>query len=66
MYSYYYKCINFIENATTAAGLYDKIRDILQEAANRSTFLKDYYPEDYLIKRIQRAADAKYIELGGR
>lgn len=27
--------------------------------------LKNTYPEDYQIKRLQRMADAKYNELGG-
>ena len=29
------------------------------------TLLKNIYPEDYQIKRLQRMADAKYNELGG-
>ncbi len=60
MNSYYYKCLKFIENATTAAGFYEGIRAILKEANEKSTLLKNYYPEDHLIKRLQRAADAKY------
>lgn len=63
MYYYYSKCLEFIKNCTDANGLYDGVRSILSEAMERSTILKDYYPEDYLIKRLQRAADAKYIEL---
>ena len=66
MYYYYNKCMEFIKNANTTTGLYDGVRAILQEAIERSTMLKDLYPEDYLIKRIQRAADARYIELGGK
>lgn len=63
MYTYYYKCLNYIDTATDAARLYDDIRAILKEAADKTTILKDYYPADHLIKRIQRAADAKYIKL---
>lgn len=63
MYHYYYKCLEFIETATTTAGLYEGIRAILTEAMERSTMLKDLYPEDHLIKKIQRAADEKYIKL---
>ena len=61
MYYYYKKCLEFIENATEAAGLYDGIRAILREADRRGK-----HPEDWHIKTLQRAADAKYIELGGR
>ena len=60
MYYYYKKCMDYIESATTTTGFYENIRAILHEAAERSTMLKDLYPEDHLIKKIQRAADAKY------
>ena len=60
MYYYYNKCLKFIENATTTKGFYDGIRAILREAVEKSTILKDLYPEDHLIKKLQRAADAKY------
>ena len=60
MYYYYNKCLKFIENAKTTTGFYDGIRAILHEAVERSTMLKDLYPEDHLIKKLQRAADAKY------
>lgn len=66
MYYYYKKCLNFIDNATSTAGFYDGIRAILKEANEKSTFLKNLYPEDHLIKKIQRAADAKYIKLEAR
>jgi hypothetical protein len=66
MYHYYNKCLEFIKNATDPATLYDGVRAILREAVEKSTMLKDLYPEDHLIKKIQRAADAKYTELGGR
>lgn len=66
MYYYYNKCMEFIANATDHATLYDGVRAILLEAVEKSTLLKDLYPADHLIKKIQRAADAKYIELGGR
>lgn len=62
---YYNKCLKYIENATDPDKLYEDIRNILHEAIEKSTMLYDCYPEDYKIKRIQRAADAKYIELGG-
>lgn len=58
MYYYYKKCLDYIEKATTAAGFYDAIRAILKEADQRGK-----YPEDWHIKTIQRAADAKYLEL---
>lgn len=48
------------KNADT---LYNDIRAILQDAMNKTTLLKDFYPSDYQIKTLQRAADAKYIEL---
>ena len=63
--TYYNKCIKYIETATDHKKIYDDIRAILKEAADKETFLKSYYPEDWQIKRIQRAADAKYLELGG-
>lgn len=66
MYYYYYKCLEFIENATTTAGFYDGIRAILQKAVERSTMLNDLYPDDHLIKTIQRAADAKFTKLEAR
>lgn len=66
MYYYYYKCLEFIENAKTTAGFYDGIRAILQKAVERSTMLKDLYPDDHLIKTIQRAADAKFAKLEAR
>lgn len=43
----------FIKNATSPAGFYDKIREIL----------KDAFIEDWDIKQLQRLADAKYYEL---
>ena len=64
--NYYNKCIEFIRNATNPDTLYNGLRAILKEAVEKSTPLKDYYPEDYQIKALQRAADAKYIELGGK
>ena len=60
---YYNKCLEYIKNATNKDALYNDIRTILTEAMNRSTMLKDFYPSDHQIKTIQRAADAKYIEL---
>ena len=63
--SYYSKAVKFIENATSIEGFYDGIRDILREAMEKETPLKNTYPEDYQIKRLQRMADAKYTELGG-
>lgn len=44
---------DFIKNATSPAGFYDKIREIL----------KDAFIEDWDIKQLQRLADAKYYEL---
>lgn len=60
---YYSKCLEYIKNAKEANSLYNDIRAILKEADEKTTVLKDYYPSDYQIKTIQRAADAKYIEL---
>lgn len=60
---YYSKCMNYIKNAKNADTLYSDIKAILQEAMDKTTMLKDFYPSDYQIKTIQRAADAKYIEL---
>lgn len=60
---YYNKCLEYIKNAKDANSLYNDIRAILKEADEKTTILKDYYPSDYQIKTIQRAADAKYIEL---
>ena len=63
--SYYYsKAVKFIENATSTEGFYDGIRDILRQAMEAETPLKNTYPEDYQIKRLQRMADAKYSQLG--
>jgi hypothetical protein len=55
--------MNYIKNAKNADTLYNDIRAILKEAMDKTTMLKDFYPSDYQIKTIQRAADAKYIEL---
>jgi hypothetical protein len=55
--------MNYIKNAKNADTLYSDIKAILQEAMNKTTLLKDFYPSDYQIKTIQRAADAKYTEL---
>lgn len=60
---YYNKCLEYIKGATDKDALYNDIRAILVEAMNHSTILKDFYPSDHQIKTIQRAADAKYIEL---
>lgn len=60
---YYNKCLEYIKNAKNPGTLYNDIRAILKEADEKSTILKDYYPSDHQIKTIQRAADAKYIEL---
>lgn len=60
---YYNKCLEYIKNAKNANALYNDIRALLKEAAAKSTILKDFYPSDYQIKTIQRAADAKYMEL---
>ena len=64
--SYYSKAVEFIKNATSTEGFYGGIRDILREAMEKETPLKNTYPEDYQIKRLQRMADAKYTELGGK
>ena len=47
----------YIKNCNDKDKLYPGIREIL--GAMRR------YPEDWEIKRIQRLADARYIELGG-
>ena len=64
--SYYSKAVKFIENATSTEGFYDGIRDILKEAMKKETLLHNTYPEDWQIDRLQRMADAKYTELGGK
>lgn len=64
--SYYSKAVKFIKNATSTEGFYDGIRDILKEAMEKETPLHSTYPEDWQIDRLQRMADAKYTELGGR
>lgn len=51
----------YIRNETDPGKLYDGIREILQKMDARGR-----YPEDWEIKRMQRAADARYIELGGK
>lgn len=44
--SYYYsKAVKFIENATSTEGFYDGIRDILREAMEAETPLKNTYPD---------------------
>ena len=48
----------YIEKETDPTKLYDGIRAILQKMDERGR-----YPEDWIIKRIQRAADARYYEL---
>lgn len=48
----------YIKKETDAAKLYAGIRAILGELDNRGR-----YPEDWEIKKIQRLADARYIEL---
>lgn len=51
----------YIKKETDPRKLYDGIRAILMEMDRRGR-----YPEDWQIKRIQRAADARYLELGGK
>lgn len=63
---YYSKAVNFIESATGTDGFYDGIRDILREAMKKETPMNNTYPQDWQIKRLQRMADAKYSELGGK
>lgn len=48
----------YIKNETDPAKLYDGIRAILREMDTRGR-----YPEDWEIKKMQRAADARYTEL---
>ena len=60
---YYAKAIKYIDNATDSAGLYEGVRKIMTEAMEAETPLKDTYPEDWQVKRIQRHADAKYTQL---
>ncbi len=57
--SAYAKAKQFIRNATDHKTLYEKIREILNVD-------EWHYPEDWEIKELQRMADTKYIELGGR
>ena len=63
---YYSKAVKFIENAISTDGFYDGIRDILREAMTKETPMHNTYPQDWQIKRLQRMADAKYSELGGK
>ena len=51
----------YIKKETDPRKLYDGIRAILMEMDRCGR-----YPEDWQIKRIQRAADARYLELGGK
>ena len=60
---YYLKALKFINNATSTEGFYESIRAILKEAMEAETPLKNTYPEDWQIKKLQRAADAKFEEL---
>ena len=52
------KVFEYIKTEKDPKKLYDGIRAILQEMDARGK-----YPEDWTIKRIQRAADARYLEL---
>lgn len=49
---------NYIKTETDPRKLYDGIRAILSELDARGR-----YPSDHVIKDMQRAADARYIEL---
>ena len=51
----------YIKTETDAEKLYDGIRAILREMDKRGR-----YPEDWVIKKIQRLADARAEELRGR
>ena len=48
----------YIKAETDPAKLYDGVRAILQKLDARGR-----YPEDWEIKKMQRVADARYIEL---
>lgn len=48
----------YIRTETDPTKLYDGIRAILKKLDE-----KGRYPEDWEIKRMQRAADARYLEL---
>lgn len=48
----------YIKTETEPAKLYDGIRKILIELDRRGR-----YPSDHIIKKYQREADARYIEL---
>ena len=63
---YYLKALKFIENATSTEGFYDGIRDILREAMEKESPLRNTYPEDWQIDKLQRMADKKYSDLGGK
>lgn len=51
----------YIKTETDPRKLYDGIRAILRDLDAHGR-----YPQDWEIKRMQRAADARYIELGGK
>ena len=52
---------DYIKKETDPIKLYDGIRAILQKM-----YESGRYPQDWEIKRMQRAADARYLELGGK
>lgn len=60
---YYSKVVKFINNATSVEGFWEGIKAILKQAMDAETPLKNTYPEDWQIKKLQRTADAKYLEL---
>ena len=51
----------YIRKETDPGKLYDGIREILRKMDERGR-----YPQDRTIKKIQRLADARYMELGGK
>lgn len=63
---YYLKALKFIEGATSTEGFYDGIKDILREAMEKESSLRNTYPEDWQIDKLQRMADKKYSDLGGK
>jgi hypothetical protein len=51
----------YINKETDPEKLYPGIRAMLTKMAERGT-----YPEDHVIKKIQRLADKRYVEIGGK
>ena len=54
-----YSCINQIKKLENKDGFYDSVREIIGYYTGKEW-------EDWEIKQLQRVADARYLEIGGR